>query len=79
MTRRTTSSTSTVVERVCKPLGRERENGLHLVDLRAFVDECEGLPNHLLVRVAQGYMSESGRYDTTLRDEHVVAADPVTP
>jgi hypothetical protein len=67
VSRSTHTETSTVVIHVAKPLGKERKNGPHLSDLRKFVEDCEGLPDDLLVHITNGYMSEGGRYDVTLK------------
>lgn len=53
------------VSYVARPMGRERENGPHLGDLRAFVAECDGLPDDLLVRIDPGHVHEGGRRDVT--------------
>ena len=66
MARSETTKTTTTVKYVGKPRGRARENGPHLADLRAFVAECEGLPDDLKVRISNGHMGESGRYDVTI-------------
>jgi hypothetical protein len=50
------------VRHVAKPMGRRQESGPHLVDLREFVEACDGLPDDLPVRVHQSNLSESGRY-----------------
>jgi len=38
----------------------------HLRDLRSFVDECEGLPDDILVRIDKGYLGEDGRQNVTI-------------
>lgn len=73
MTRQSLTQTTTVVEHRCAPLGRARENGPHLSDLRTFVEECDGLPGDLWVHVDQGHMNEGGRYVVTLRVRHAEA------
>ena len=74
MTRQSKTSTVTVVEHRCAPMGRSRENGPHLSDLRAFVAECEGLPDDLRVFVDNGHMNEAGRYMVTFRVRHAEEA-----
>jgi hypothetical protein len=64
-TRRTVNTTVTHVSHVASPMGKARENGPHLIDLREFVAACEGLPHDVLVRIDKGYLSESGRKDLT--------------
>ena len=66
----TTTMTTTQVRHLAKPMGIERENGPHLGDLREFVDACDGLPEDTLVRINEGYMDESGRYDVTISLVH---------
>jgi hypothetical protein len=70
--RREHTSTEVSVTHIAAPLGRERENGPHLTDLRQFVDECEGLPGDLRVSISNGHMGESGRYDVTLKVRQVL-------
>lgn len=65
-TRITSSKTVTRVWHTAEPVGRERENGPHLGDLRAFVKACEGLPDDARVWVEKGHMSDSGRYDVNI-------------
>ena len=64
--RSTNSTTTTTVRYFAKPMGAERENGPHLSDLRAFVAECDGLPDDVSVRINNGNLSESGRRDVEL-------------
>jgi hypothetical protein len=60
------TETRTTVRHIATPLASKgRENGPHLGDLRAFVAECEGLPDSIVVRIDKGHMGESGRYDVT--------------
>ena len=66
MTRKTTTTTETIVRHFAEPMGRERENGPHLADLRAFVAECDGLPDDLLVRITNGGLDEGGRMRVTI-------------
>jgi hypothetical protein len=75
MPRSTESKTVTSVHHVCQPQGRARENGPHLVDLRAFVAECEGLPDDLRVTIENGYLDEGGRRTVTFRVRHEVRPD----
>ena len=64
--RRERTTTTTEVCYVAEPLASKgRENGPHLGDLRAFVDECEGLPDSIVVHITKGSLSESGRRDVT--------------
>ena len=67
--RSTTSTTTTRVSHIAKPtggfVGKPRENGPHLGDLRDFVDACEGLSDDLRVRIDEGHVGESGRIDVT--------------
>ena len=65
-TRHVSATTTTTVRHIAHPLGRSRENGPHLSDLREFVDACEGLPGELLVRISKGSLNESGRHDVTI-------------
>jgi hypothetical protein len=76
------TQTTTTVRHTAKPYGRARENGPrarengpHLGDLRAFVAECEGLPDDVRVRFTDGYMGESGRYDVTIEASWKRSAD----
>jgi hypothetical protein len=69
------TQTTTTVRHTAKPSGRARENGPHLGDLRAFVAECEGLPDDVRVRFTDGYMGESGRYDVTIEASWKRSAD----
>jgi hypothetical protein len=63
---RTVSTVTTeTVRHLAKPYGRNRENGPHLADLRAFVAACEGLPDDVLVRIENGYLDEGGRRNVT--------------
>jgi hypothetical protein len=64
--RTTTDTRTTRVHHVAKPLGVSRESGPHLRDLRSFVDECEGLPDDILVRIDKGYLGEDGRQNVTI-------------
>lgn len=72
MARHTSTVRTTTVGVIAKPMGKARENGPHLADLRAFVAECEGLPDSLLVRITDGHLDESGRrnvmIETVLRE-----------
>lgn len=62
------TETTTTVRYVAVPLGSKgRENGPHLGDLRRFVEECEGLPDSIVVHIDKGHMDSAGRYDVTLR------------
>lgn len=70
MTRKTTTITETIVRHFAEPMGRERKNGPHLADLRAFVAECEGLPGDLLVRITNGHLDEGGRMRVTIAVKH---------
>ena len=72
-TRRTVDTTTTYVDHIATPMGRARENGPHLSDLRLFVDACDGLPGDILVRIDTGHMGESGRYNVTF---HVTYMHP---
>lgn len=65
-TRRELTKTTITVEHRAEPMGRARENGPHLWDLREFVKVCEGLPDNALVRIRNGHMGESGRHDVTI-------------
>jgi hypothetical protein len=60
------TQTTTAVRYTAEPMGRNRENPPHLGDLRKFVEECEGLPDSVSVRINKGHMGESGRYDVTI-------------
>lgn len=64
MSRTTNTIRTTTVRYTADPLGRARENPPHLGDLRAFVAECEGLPDDLPVRITDGHLNESGRHST---------------
>lgn len=75
--RRTKSTTVTEVRHVATPLGKARENGPHLGDLRAFVAECAGLPDDVLVRIRDEHMSESGRRDVTFSASYQHLADEI--
>lgn len=69
-TRSTITRTTTVVRHVARPMGQTCENGPHLYDLRKFVEACRDLPDDALVRIENGYLSESGRRDVTLRVDY---------
>lgn len=76
MTTRTTNTTTTThVKRLAEPIGQARENGPHLVDLRAFVAACEGIPDETLVRIHNGHLGESGRMTVTIELHHRVTGD----
>ena len=80
MSRTSRSETVTVVEVRCEPLGRARENGPHLADLRRFVSECDGLPDEARVSVDMGTLSESGRRTVRISLRHTEAiGDLVEP
>lgn len=73
---------TTTVRHIAEPLdSKGRENGPHLGDLRAFVAECEGLPDSIKVRINKGHMGESGRYDVTFETtwQRPEADLPATP
>jgi hypothetical protein len=73
---RSTSTTETTsVRYIAKPRGRNRENGPHLADLRAFVAACGDLPDDLLVRIEKGHLDEGGRHDVTFSVTHRVPVD----
>lgn len=75
-THRVTSTvTSTTVRHIAEPMGKERESGPHLADLRTFVASCEGLPDNLLVRITHERLDESGRNDVTFEATHRVTHD----
>lgn len=60
------TDTTTWVRCIAEPLASKgHENGPHLGDLRRFVEECEGLPDSIVVRIDKGPLSESGRRDVT--------------
>lgn len=67
MSRGERTVTTTWVRHIAKPLGAGRENGPHLGDLRAFVQECEGLPDSIVVNITSGHLDESGRRDVTFQ------------
>lgn len=69
-------SSTTTVRHVARPLGRARESGPHLGDLRRFVQECAGLPDEVLVRVEKGQLGESGRRDVTFSATLRAPLDP---
>lgn len=58
---------TTVVTHVAEPMGRERNNGPHLADLRAFVAACDGLPDDTRVHFEDGHLNEGGRRNVTIR------------
>lgn len=67
--RTTTTTTKTRVVLVARPMGRNRENGPHLLDLRDFVEACHGLPDDARVRIGEGQLSEGGDRDVTFAVE----------
>lgn len=65
-TKRTTVTVeTTTVRHVATPQGKDRENGPHLGDLRAFVAACGGLDDGLVVRIDTGSLDEGGRHNVT--------------
>lgn len=70
-TRRTVDTTTTYVNHIAKPMGRARESGPHLSDLRLFVDACDGLPGDVLVRIDTSQLNESGRCDVVFHVTYV--------
>jgi hypothetical protein len=58
---------TTEVTHVAKPHGPGRENPPHLWDLRRFVEECDGLPDSMVVniKVGQSNANDAGRRDVT--------------
>lgn len=61
-----TTTRTTYVQHTAVPMGRERENGPHLRDLREFVAACEGLDDDVLVRINEGHLDEGGRRTVSL-------------
>lgn len=74
--KRVSTVETTEVRYVARPMGRERESGPHLADLRAFLAECEGLPDDALVRIEPGQLDESARRNVTLS---VTIRRPIEP
>ena len=74
--RATETSSTTTVRHVARPLGRARESGPHLGDLRRFVQECAGLPDEVLVRVDREQLDESGRSNVTFSATLRAPLDP---
>lgn len=70
MSRTTTTTKTTTVRYLAKPLGRAAENGPHLVDLREFVALCDGLPDELRVSIQNGHLDEGGRHNVTFSVTH---------
>jgi len=68
---------TTEVKHISKPHGPGRENPPHLWDLRRFVEECDGLPDTLVVdiKVGQSAANDAGRRDVTFS---VTMKEPVT-
>jgi hypothetical protein len=71
-TRTVTARRETRIRHVAQPLGRGREVGPHLEDLRIFVEACEEIPGDTLVRINKGQLDEGGRYDVTFELVHIV-------